>query len=294
MTINDTKLWTALITPMNDDGEINPGELASLIHRQDEAKNGVLILGSTGEGMALSLDEKKKVVETAASLNIEVPLMAGIGGFNLRSQIEWIEYCHQFDIDSFLLVTPLYAKPDVKGQISWFRELLDAAERPCMIYNVPSRTGVKLKPEVLEELSGHPHLAGLKEASGDISDYQEFRKAAPDLPIYSGDDGITPFLAAAGCQGLISVMSNVWPKATGRYLEWCLQGRGPELLPLWQECADALFAVSNPIPTKVLLAQKGLIKTSTLRLPLTEDEIDDPSFLLDADQRINEWFQSTD
>jgi 4-hydroxy-tetrahydrodipicolinate synthase len=293
MTIQETRLWTALVTPMNDDGEIDISELASLIHLQDEANNGVLILGSTGEGMALSLDDKKKVVETASGLNINTPLMAGVGGYNLRNQIEWIEFCHSFDIDSFLLVTPLYAKPAVKGQIAWFTTLLDTAERPCMIYNVPSRTGVKLEPEVIEELSDHPNLAGLKEASGEVSDFLEFRKAAPELPIYSGDDGMTPFFAAAGCQGLISVMSNVWPKAANRYLDWCLQNRGPELLPLWDECSAALFKAPNPIPVKVLLAKKGLIKSDALRLPLTADEIDDPQFLLNADRRIRRWYQSS-
>lgn len=293
MSIEQTHLWTALITPMHKNGEINTNELAKLIHRQDEAGNGVLILGSTGEGLALSLKDKKVVVETASSLNIAVPLMAGVGGFNLRDQIEWIEYCHQFDIDCFLLVTPLYAKPAAKGQTAWFRELLEVSERPCMIYNVPSRTGVKLKPEVIEKLADHPNLIGLKEASGEVADFQAFRKAAPKLPIYSGDDGMTPFFASAGCQGLISVMSNVWPKATHRYLDWCLQGRGPELLPLWQECSEALFKAPNPVPVKVLLEEKGIIETETLRLPLTPREIEDPSFLIEADQRVNKWYQLT-
>lgn len=293
MTLEQTKLWTALVTPMDNDGNVNSNELASLIHRQDEAKNGVLVLGSTGEGLALSLKDKKKVVETAESLNINVPLMAGVGGFNLQDQIEWIEYCRKFDVDCFLLVTPLYAKPDVHGQIAWFKTLLDAADKPCMIYNVPSRTGVKLKPEVVEELSDHSNLIGLKEASGEVADFQEFRKAAPDLPIYSGDDGMTPFFAAAGCHGLVSVMSNAWPKATHRYLDWCLQGRGPELLPLWGDCSSALFSAPNPVPVKMLLAEKGLIESASFRLPLTAKEIEDPSFLLDADQRISEWYQAT-
>ncbi|HYW34184.1 MAG TPA: 4-hydroxy-tetrahydrodipicolinate synthase [Balneolaceae bacterium] len=293
MNLADTKLWTALITPMNEDGEINLDEFASLIHRQDEADNGVLILGSTGEGLALSLEDKKKVVKTASSLSVDVPLMVGAGGFNLRHQIEWLEYCDAFDIDSFLLVTPLYAKPNVKGQTAWFKALLNAADKPCMVYNVPSRTGVKLNPRVLEALSDHSNLFGLKEASGSIADYQAFRKAAPEIPVYSGDDGLTPFFAAAGCHGLVSVMANVWPKATHRYLEWSLQGRGPELLPLWQECSAALFAVTNPIPTKVLLAEKGIIKSDRLRLPLTAGEIEDTEFLLEADKKVKQWYKST-
>lgn len=293
MNLKKTILWTALVTPMKKNGDIKSDELASLIHRQDEAGNGVLVLGSTGEGLALSLNDKKKVVETASSLNLDVPLMVGVGGFNLRKQLQWIKYCNQFEIDSFLLVTPLYAKPDVKGQIQWFKALLNAAGKPCMLYNVPSRTGVKMHPDVISALTNHKNMYALKEASGSIDDYQEFRKRAPELPIYSGDDGLTPFFAAAGCQGLVSVMANVWPKATHRYIKWCLKGRGPELLPLWQECSDTLFSASNPIPTKVLLTEKGWINSATLRLPLTADEIEDSGFLLRADKKINDWYQAT-
>ncbi len=291
--MKDITLWTALVMPMKENGELDLEGLASLIHRQDEAGNGVLILGSTGEGLALNLEDKKKVVETAAGLNIEIPLMIGVGGFNLQKQLSWIEYCQQFEIDGFLLVTPLYAKPGLKGQIEWFKVLLDAANRPCILYNVPSRTGVKMHPQVLSKLAGHSNLFGLKEASGSITEYQEFRKTVPDLRIYSGDDGLTPFFAAAGCQGLVSVMANVWPKATYRYVDWCLQKRSEELLPLWQECSDALFIASNPIPTKVLLHEKGWINTPTLRPPLTINEVEDITPLLNADQRISEWFLET-
>jgi len=290
MNVEDISLWTALVTPMQENGDLDLDDLASLIHKQDEAGNGILILGSTGEGLALGLEDKKKVVQTASSLNIEVPVMVGVGGFNLREQLEWIEYCQEFEIDCFLLVTPLYAKPNVKGQTEWFKALMDAADKPCMIYNVPSRTGVKLDPRVLKELKNHPNLFALKEASGSIADFQEFRKAAPDLKVLSGDDGLTPFFAMAGCKGLVSVASNVWPKATHAYVEECLAGHGPQLLPLWQECTDALFAASNPIPSKVLLKEKGWIKSSTLRPPLTDEEMIDTGKLLDADKRIQKWF----
>ena len=293
MNLDNTILWTALVTPMNENGDINHDELASLIHKQNEAGNGVLILGSTGEGLALSREDKQSVVKTASSLNINVPLMVGVGGFNLRSQLQWIEYCGSFDIDGFLMVTPLYAKPNVKGQAAWFNDLINAADKPCMLYNVPSRTGVKLHPDVIGQLADHPNLFALKEASGSISEYQEFRKRAPELAFYSGDDGLMPFFVAAGCQGLVSVMANVWPQATHRYVEWCLEGRGPELLPLWQECSDALFSASNPIPAKVLLAEKGWIQSPTLRAPLTHEDMSDNTILSEAEERINAWYQST-
>jgi 4-hydroxy-tetrahydrodipicolinate synthase len=291
MSLAETQLYTALVTPMKENGDIHLDDLASLIHRQDDAGNGVLVLGSTGEGLALSLEEKKQVVKTASSLNIDIPIMVGVGGFNLRSQIEWIEYCHEFEIDAFLLVTPLYAKPGPQGQIRWFNALLDAADKPCMLYNVPSRTGTKMSPLILKELAGHPNFKAVKEASGSIDDYQSYRKTAKEIAFYSGDDGLLPFFAMAGCDGLVSVASNVWPKATHQYVDWGLDGRGPELLPLWQECTDALFSGPNPVPAKVLLHEKGWIENSTLHPPLTEEDVEDISVLKNADNMIQQWYK---
>ncbi len=290
MSLTDTQLYTALVTPMKQNGELHLDDLESLIERQNDAGNGVLILGSTGEGLALSLEDKKQVVKTVTNLAIDIPIMVGVGGFNLHNQLEWIEFCHKFDVDSFLLVTPLYAKPGPKGQVHWFKALLDAAEKPCMLYNVPSRTGTKMSPQVLSELADHPNLAAVKEASGSIEDYQTYRKTAPDVAFYSGDDGLVPFFAMAGCDGLVSVASNVWPKETHQYVKWALAGRGPELLPLWQECTDALFEAPNPVPAKVLLKEKGWIKNATLLPPLTEDEVEDMTSLKNADSRIQRWY----
>lgn len=291
MSLTNTSLYTALVTPMKENGDLHLDDLASLIHRQDEAGNGVLILGSTGEGLAQPLENKKQVVKTASSLNIDVPIMVGVGGYNLRNQIEWIEFCHQFDVDSFLLVTPLYAKPGPKGQVQWFKALLDAADKDCMLYNVPSRTGTKMSPLVLSELASHPNFKAVKEASGSIDDYQEYRKTAEDIAFYSGDDGLLPFFTMAGCDGLVSVASNVWPAATHQYVDWCLDGRGPELLPLWQECTDAMFAGPNPAPAKVLLNEKGWIENSTMHPPLTEEDVEDLSILKNADNMIQNWYK---
>jgi len=290
MSLTDTQLYTALVTPMKENGDLHLDDLATLIHRQDEAGNGVLVLGSTGEGLALSLEDKKQVVKTAASLNVDIPIMVGVGGYNLRNQIEWIEYCHQFDVDSFLLVTPLYAKPGPKGQVQWFKSLLDASEKPCILYNVPSRTGTKMSALVLKELADHPNFKAVKEASGSIEEYQNYRKTAEDVAFYSGDDALVPFFAMAGCDGLVSVASNVWPKATHQYVNWALDGRGPELLPLWQECTDALFSGPNPVPVKVLLHEKGEIECSTLHSPLTEDDVNDIAILKNADNMIQRWY----
>ena len=289
--LNDTRLWTALVTPMKENGDLDLEDLATLIHKQDEAKNGVLVLGSTGEGLALGLEDKKQVVKTATSLNIDVPVMVGVGGFNLRRQIEWIEYCQELNPDAFLLVNPLYAKPEVKGQIEWFRSLMDTAEKPCMLYNVPSRTGSWLEKETLTELSDHPNMYALKEAGGSIEHFQAYRRAAPNVPLYSGDDGMTPYFALNGCKGLVSVMANVWPKAAHLYLDMCLARQGNELVADWKEPIASIFAVSNPIPAKVLLKEKGWIKSSTLRPPLNDKDLEDTERLLQADEFITKWYK---
>lgn len=285
------KLWTALITPMHEDGRVHFEDFEKLIRRQESAGNGILILGSTGEGLALDEQDKKEIVEFASGLNISVPVMAGVGGFNLDNQKKWIEYCNSLNLDAYLVVAPLYSKPAVHGQTEWFRSLLDVSDKPCMIYNIPSRTGVKIQPVVLKELSDHSNFWAVKEASGSVAEYQEFRKAVPEIPLYSGDDAMLPFFAAAGSGGLVSVASNVWPKETNRYVELCLSGQTESLFPVWGDAVKALFSAPNPIPAKVLLNKKQVITTTALRPPLTDKDLASADQLLKMDEAIKNWYQ---
>lgn len=289
--MTDIQLWTALITPMSEDGSIHFENLEQLIKRQEDAGNGILVLGSTGEGLALLEDEKKQVVDFVSDRENTSPIMVGVGGFNHHHQTEWIHYCNKKNIESFLLVNPLYSKPGLKGQIEWFRSLLDASKKPCMIYNIPSRTGVKLFPEVLRELQHHENLWAVKEASGSIEEFQQFRKAVPSVPLFSGDDGLMPFFSAAGGSGLVSVASNVWPKETKLYVEKCLKGDTVSLFPIWTDAVKALFSASNPIPLKVLMKEKGLMETSILRLPLTDKELSSTEHLHASDEAIANWYE---
>lgn len=289
--MTDIQLWTALITPMKEDGSIHFGNLDNVISGQEEAGNGILVLGSTGEGLALADDEKKEIVDYVSERSNSVPIMVGVGGFNLKTQTDWISYCNKKNIESFLLVNPLYSKPGLKGQIHWFKSLMDASDKPCMIYNIPSRTGVKLYPEVLQELEHHENFWAVKEASGSIAEFQEFRKAVPAVPLFSGDDGLMPFFAAAGGSGLVSVASNIWPKETKLYVEKCLKGETASLFPIWTDAVKALFSASNPIPLKVLMKEKGLIETSVLRSPLTDKELSSTTHLRASDEAISNWYQ---
>ena len=287
-------LFTAMITPMNKDGSIDYESLEYLLRKQEQAKVGTLVLGSTGEGLNLNSQEKRAVVKFAKELNLEVPLMVGIGGHSLESQKEFIHYCDEVGVDSLLLVTPLYAKPGKEGQFEWFAELLSITKTPCVLYNVPSRTGVKLHPEVPARLSKEfSHLFGVKEASGSVPEFKEFRKHSPGLDFYSGDDGLTEAFVKEGGVGLVSVASNVWPAQTRKMVDLMLDGKFEELFEDWKESANALFSASNPVPTKVLLQHKGWTTNTTVRLPLSLKDLtsEGEEALLEADRKINIWIK---
>ena len=285
-------LWTAMVTPMNTDGSIDFDSFETLLRKQESAENGVLVLGSTGEGLNLNEEEKREVVTFTKGLDLNVPMMVGVGGFDLPAQADFIHFCNEVEPDALLLVTPLYAKPGAEGQFEWFSELMGETEIPCMLYNVPSRTGVKMHPSVPARLSEEfDHLMGVKEASGSVEEFKEFRRQAPKVEFYSGDDGLTPAFSKEGGVGLVSVASNVWPEATHKYTERCLQGNNDDLFPLWKNATDALFKAPNPVPAKVLLNRKGWIENDTVRLPLSLGDISESveQELLKADQEITNW-----
>jgi 4-hydroxy-tetrahydrodipicolinate synthase len=290
MKLNNVKLWTALITPMNRDGSVHYGDLEKLARIQENAGNGILLAGSTGEGLALRSEEKKRLVEFVVGLGLDVPVMAGVGGFDLEAQKEWIGYCNDTGVDAFLLVTPLYAKPGPIGQTEWFTSLLDEAGAPCMVYNIPSRTGTKLPVSTLQTISKHPEFWSVKEASGSVEEFKAYGEACPNVPLYSGDDALMPDFSKAGGSGLVSVASNVWPGPTHLYTEMCLAGNTDSLFPVWRNAIKALFSAPNPVPAKKLLSKKGVIENPTLRPPLTEKEMDSVDELLRADNEIEQWF----
>lgn len=288
-------LWTAIVTPMNSNGSIDYDSFEFLLRKQEEAGNGVLVLGSTGEGLNLNEEEKRAVVEFTKGLDLDVPMMVGVGGFDLPAQADFIHFCNEIKPDALLLVTPLYAKPGAEGQFEWFSELMGETGIPCMLYNVPSRTGVKMHPSVPARLSEEfDHLFGVKEASGSVEEFKEFRRQAPNVKFYSGDDGLTSAFAKEGGVGLVSVASNVWPVATHKYTELCLKGETENLFPLWKNATDTLFKGPNPVPVKVLLHRKSWIENDTVRLPLSLGDVSEEveQELLQVDNEINEWLSS--
>ena len=166
MKLNDYPLWTAVITPMHGDGTVDYDSLGKVLDQQVQANNGILILGSTGEALNLDLYERQKILDFLKERKPDAPVMCGVGGSNLDEQIKWIEHLETLPIDAYLLVVPLYAKPGDEGQYQWFKTLMDKSTRPCMLYNVPSRTGKPMSFTAVEKLNTHKNFWAIKEASG--------------------------------------------------------------------------------------------------------------------------------
>ncbi|MCK8136549.1 4-hydroxy-tetrahydrodipicolinate synthase [Pseudoalteromonas sp. 2CM28B] len=287
--INNFHLWTALITPFDQNGLVGYATLDTLVAEQEAANNGILLLGSTGEGLALTLKEQQAIVEHVCQLQPSVPLMVTVGGSNLKQQLEWVNYCNQLPIHGFLLGSPLYAKPGAVGQTHWFESLLNASSHPCMLYNVPGRSAVSIPIATIENLKHHKNLWALKEASGSISQFEAFRKAAPDLAIFSGDDALMPYFAQAGAKGLVSVAANAWPVQTHEFVKRSLSGQHPNLFVQWSSAINSLFSVANPIPVKVLMHLQGRIDSPYLRPPLTHLELTHTDDISSANNTILSW-----
>jgi 4-hydroxy-tetrahydrodipicolinate synthase len=290
--LNDYPLWTAVVTPMNEDSSVDYESFEKLLREQEAAKNAVVVLGSTGEALNLNKAEMKKILELTMKLKLSVPVMTGLGGYNLEETKEYLTYLETLPLDAYLLVTPLYAKPGEHGQTHWFKSLMDVATKPCMLYNVPSRTGVKMNFNAVKNLSKHKNFWAIKEASGSVEDFIKYAEMNPNARMYSGDDGMVPDFTPHRCVGLVSVASNTWPVETHLYVEKALTSKltGAEDR-LWKDACDTLFIAANPVPVKNLLFNQKKIKTKIMRAPLHHADLSDNSPLIDADIKIKHWLK---
>lgn len=287
--LTNISTFTALVTPFNEDGTVDYLSLDLLIVKQVEAGNGLLLLGSTGEGLALTTQEKLCLLRHVCEQNLPVPILVGVGGFQLEKTLDWLETCEALAIDGYLLVTPIYARPGPQGQVEWFRKLLDAVSRPCMLYNHPTRVGCSLEIEVLQKLKRHPNFWALKEASGSLEQFRAYRNAAPEIALFSGIDDLMPLLATEGAAGLVSVMGNAWPQATSCYVQLAQQKKITEDNPL----LPAIYSVNNrnPVSIKVLLHALNQIRTPQLRAPLSREDGSSPEELLAHHLEVEKWMQ---
>jgi 4-hydroxy-tetrahydrodipicolinate synthase len=266
---------TALITPFLADGRVDEKTLASLVNWQiQEGVHFLVPCGTTGESPALKHDEHLAVVgittRTAAG---RVPILAGAGGNDTAKIIDLIAEVKKLGVNGILSVSPYYNKPTQEGIYQHYRALAESTDLPIIVYNVPGRTGSNILPDTLLRLAEIPNIAGVKEASGDISQIGEICTRAPArFRVFSGDDSLTLPVIALGGHGIISVASNEVPGMMAKFAAACLEGRWEEarawnrkLYPLMK----ANFVESNPIPVKAALSMMGKIE-EVYRLPLVK------------------------
>ena len=267
---------TALVTPFTDNG-VDYESFGRLIEWQiRKGIDALVIAGTSGEGSTLSDAEHKEVIKySVEKVAGRVPVIAGTGSNETDYAIQLSRYACEVGVDGLLVVTPYYNKATQKGLVKMYYAIADACDKPLIVYNVPSRTGVNIEPRTYVELAKHERIAAIKEANGNISKIVETAHLVGDkLDIYSGnDDQIVPILSVGG-QGVISVLSNIMPYETSQICKkfWAGDVAGSakmqlDLLPL----INALFCEVNPIPAKAAVSAMGFGR-NLLRLPLTEME----------------------
>ena len=263
----------ALVTPFKD-GKVNYEKLGELIEWHIANKtDSIIVCGTTGESATMTDEERKTTIKFVVDkVNKRIPVIAGSGSNNTAYSIELSKYCQAVGVDGLLIVTPYYNKSTQDGMIKHYTTIANSVDLPIILYNVPGRTGVNIKPSTVEKLSKIENIVAIKEASGDISQVAEIaRLCGEDFTIYSGnDDQIVPILSLGG-SGVISVLANVLPKETHDIVEKYLTGDVVESRKLQlgvNELVSSLFIEVNPIPVKAAMNLMGM-EAGELRLPLT-------------------------
>ena len=268
----------ALITPFHEDGSVNYEKLTEILEEQiAEGTDAIVAVGTTGEAATLTEDEHIEVIaHTVKVVNHRIPVIAGTGSNCTATAIDLSQRAEKAGADGLLLVTPYYNKATQKGLYAHYKAIADAVSIPCILYNVPGRTGMKIEPKTMADLYHNvKNIVGVKEATGDVGGTAELmRLVDEDFLLYSGEDGIIVPLLSIGGSGVISVLSNVAPRQTA---DICKKWFAGDVKGAWEEQKRALplihslFMEVNPIPVKAGMNLQGKA-VGGMRLPLTEME----------------------
>lgn len=266
----------AIVTPLTNE-TVNFAALGRLLDFQlQNGTDAVIVCGTTGEATTMSYHERMRTIEFCVErVDGRVPVIAGSGSNATETAVTLSRDAERAGADGLLVVTPYYNKASQKGLIRHYTAIADAVDRPVILYDVPSRTGVTVAPETYAELAKHPNINGVKEAGGNFSNIQKTRNLCPaDFSIWSGNDDETAAICMLGGRGVISVVANVLPAQMHRLTELCLANdyaaAGKLQLELKDFC-DAMFCDVNPIPVKTALNLMGW-EAGPLRLPLCEPD----------------------
>jgi 4-hydroxy-tetrahydrodipicolinate synthase len=267
---------TALVTPFKKDQSLDEAAMRRLVQRQiSEGIDFLVPCGTTGESPTLTREEHLRVVaitvEEAKKASRKVPVVGGAGGYNTAEVIELGRELQHLGVDSILSVTPYYNKATQEGLYQHYKAIADAVPLPIIVYNVPGRTGVNVETSTLKRLAEIPNIAGVKEASGNISQMAAVCHNLPEsFSVLCGDDAITiPLISLGGC-GVISVVSNQIPGEMTKLTNLAMQGDyagARRLQRKWFPLMEVNFVESNPIPVKWSMAQMGLLE-AVYRLPM--------------------------
>lgn len=263
----------ALVTPFREDDSVNYELFDRLIDFQLENEtDAVVVCGTTGEGATLTIKERMTLFQRAADrVNGRVPLICGTGSNSTSFCLETAKQAENHGADYHLIVTPYYNKTSQQGLIRHYFTLADALQKPIIVYNVPSRTGMNIRPETYETLAEHDNIIAVKEADPDIGKLTEaIARCNGKLTFYSGNDDLSVAACAVGCKGTISVLSNVFPRFAHELNTLAVNGDTAKAVAMQQQAVQlnkALFCDVNPMPVKYAMEILGY-PVGGCRLPL--------------------------
>lgn len=265
----------ALVTPFHEDGSVNFEKLKELLDWHiANSTDGILVLGTTGESSTMTHEEDDEVARVSIShVNHRVPIIVGAGSNCTQTAVEKAVRYADMGADALLMISPYYNKANRRGMVEHFRQVADVTSCPIILYNVPGRTGCSISEDVVAELSKHPNICGIKEASGSITYAARIaRYVNDDFAMYSGNDDMITSMLSLGASGVISVLANVVPKQTHDIVASWHAGdvkasRDGQLKYL--DLVQALFSEVNPIPVKAAMNMMGM-QVGGYRYPLCE------------------------
>ena len=265
----------AIVTPFHQDGSVNFSKLGELVDWQiQNGTDGIVALGTTGESATMTDEEDDAVCEYVLKrVNGRIPVIVGSGSNCTASMLEKSLRYQAMGAQGLLIIAPYYNKTNEEGMYRHFATVVDAVDIPCILYNVPGRTGCSISEGVVKRLAGHPNVMGIKEASGNMSYACKIaRYLGPDFAMYSGNDDITVPILSAGGSGVISVLANILPQQTHDMVMAYLSGDTAAATAAqlrYLELINSLFLEVNPIPVKAALNMMGW-EVGPCRMPLYE------------------------
>jgi len=267
--------YVAIVTPFNPDGSVNFDKLRELVKwHLEQGTDGIVALGTTGESSTMSHEEDDDVARCVIeTVNGKIPVICGAGSNSTQTQLEKSRKYHDMGADGLLLITPYYNKANDEGMYRHFATVADTVDTPIILYNVPGRTGCSISPACCARLAKHPNVAGIKEASGNISYAAKIAKLlGDDFCMFSGNDDMIVPMMSLGAAGVISVWANICPKQSHDLVAAYQAGDVETARRIQLEYLDlinALFCEVNPIPVKEAMNQLGM-NVGGYRLPLCE------------------------